>query len=118
MLAQMIAKTEFRDPDLAGQPITVTEVSVSPDLRNATVFVTPLTGDADAIIPALQRAAGFMRSELAASVKLRYMPSLTFEYDRRFDQAEHIDKLLRQPEVERDLADSDGADDTRDSHGA
>ena len=54
-LAQMIARTEFRDADLAGQPVTVTEVRVSPDLRNATVYVTPLVGEASIIVPALSR---------------------------------------------------------------
>ncbi|MCZ6510993.1 MAG: ribosome-binding factor A, partial [Alphaproteobacteria bacterium] len=55
-LAQMVSRTDFRDPDLAGQSITVTEVRVSPDLSNATVFVTPLVGEAEAIVPAVQRA--------------------------------------------------------------
>ena len=57
VLAEMVARAEFRDPDLAGQSITVTEVRVSPDLRNATVYVIPLAGDAATIVPALQRAA-------------------------------------------------------------
>lgn len=91
----MVARAEFRDPQLAGQSITVTEVKVSPDLRNATVFVTPLTGDPAAIVPALQRAAGFLRSQLGSAIKLRYTPSLTFEYDASFDQAERVDAVLQ-----------------------
>lgn len=104
-LAQMVTQTEFRDPDLVGQSITVTEVKVSPDLRNATVFVTPLVGDAETVVPALQRASSYVRGQLARAVKLRHTPSLKFEYDGSFDQAEHIGSVLQKPDVERDLAD-------------
>jgi ribosome-binding factor A len=104
-LAHMVTQTEFRDPDLAGQSITVTEVRVSPDLRNATVFVTPLVGEAETVVPALQRASAYMRGQLARAVKLRHTPSLKFEYDDSFDQAERIDLVLRKPDVERDLTD-------------
>jgi ribosome-binding factor A len=103
-LAQMVTQTEFRDPDLAGQSITVTEVRVSPDLRNATVFVTPLAGEAATVVPALQRAASFMRGQLSGKVKLRHTPSLKFEYDGSFDQAERIGAVLHSSDVERDLA--------------
>lgn len=108
-LAQMVAQTEFRDPDLVGQSITVTEVRVSPDLRNATVFVTPLAGEAETIVPALQRASAYIRGQLARAVKLRHTPSLKFEYDGSFDQAERIGSVLQKPDVERDLA-GEGAD--------
>lgn len=104
-LAQMVTQTEFRDPDLAGQTITVTEVKVSPDLRNATVFVTPLMGEAETVVPALQRASAYMRGQLARAVKLRHTPSLKFEYDDSFDQAERIGSVLQQADVERDLTD-------------
>ncbi len=104
VLAEMVARAEFRDPDLAGQSITVTEVRVSPDLRNATVYVTPLAGDAATVVPALQRAAGFMRGQLGRAVKLRHTPSLKFEHDRSFDQAQRIDSVLLKAGVERDRA--------------
>lgn len=104
-LAQMVTQTEFRDPDLAGQTITVTEVKVSPDLRNATVFVTPLMGEAETVVPALQRASAYMRGQLARAVKLRHTPSLKFEHDDSFDQAERIGSVLQQADVERDLTD-------------
>ncbi len=104
-LAQMMTQTEFRDPDLAGQSITVTEVRVSPDLRNATVFVTPLGGGADTVVAALQRASSYMRGQLAKAVKLRHTPSLKFEYDGSFDQAERIGAVLQKSGVERDIAD-------------
>ncbi len=101
----MVTQADFRDPDLAGQSITVTEVRVSPDMRNATVFVTPLVGDAQTIVPALQRAASYIRGQLASAVKLRHTPSLTFEHDDSFDQAERIGSLLQDAGVADNPAD-------------
>ena len=95
-LSQMVAQANFRDPDLANQPITVTEVKVSPDMRNATVFVIPLIGDAQTILPALSRAASYIRGQLSSSIKLRHTPNLKFEYDDSFDNAERIEMLLNQ----------------------
>jgi ribosome-binding factor A len=104
-LAQMVTQADFRDPDLAGQSITVTEVRVSPDMRNATVFVTPLVGDAQTIVPALQRASSYIRGQLSSAVKLRHTPSLKFEYDDSFDQAQRIDSLLQNTDSAPDPAD-------------
>jgi len=108
-LAQMVTQVDFRDPDLAGQSITVTEVRVSPDMRNATVFVTPLVGEAEAIVPALQRASSFIRGQLASAVKLRHTPTLKFEHDHSFDQAERIGSLLQNANVAPDLTDDGDA---------
>ena len=96
-LSQMVLQANFRDPDLVDQPITVTEVKVSPDMRNATVFVIPLIGDALTILPALSRATSYIRGQLSNSIKLRHTPNLKFEYDDSFDNAERIDMLLNQP---------------------
>ena len=108
-LAQMVNQVDFRDPDLAGQSITVTEVRVSPDMRNATVFVTPLVGEAEAIVPALQRASSFIRGQLASVVKLRHTPSLKFEHDHSFDQAERIGSILQKANIEPEVADDGDA---------
>jgi ribosome-binding factor A len=101
---------ELRDPALAGVSLTVTEVRVSPDLGNATAFVMPLGGtDTDSVVTALNRAAPFLRSQLAGRVTLRHLPALSFVADGAFDQGAHIDDLLRSPSVRRDL---DAAPDT------
>lgn len=117
-LAQMVTQIDFRDPDLVGQSITVTEVRISPDLSNATVFVTPLGGEAETIVPALQRAAAYLRGQLARAVKLRHTPSLKFEYDASFDQAELIGSILLKPDVERDVAEGDDGSDDGEADGA
>ncbi len=103
-LAHLLERGEIRDPGLAGTPVTVTEVRVSPDLRNATAFIMPLGGAGDAAaVDALMRARGYLRRRVADSVRLRTMPQFTFLLDPSFDEADHIEALLRQPEVARDL---------------
>lgn len=115
-LTRILERGDLRDPDLAGRPLTLTEVRVSPDLRNATLFVTPFGGgDAAPLVAALKRARSFLRHELAREIDLRHMPELWIEADTSLDNASRIDALLRSPEVRRDLdhVDSDGgADDT------
>jgi ribosome-binding factor A len=96
-LAQLLARGELRDPELAGVPITVTEVRASPDLKNATAYVMPLGGGEEApIIKALKRAAPFLRGRLAREVTLKFAPALTFELDNSFAEAERIETLLRE----------------------
>jgi ribosome-binding factor A len=104
VLAGVFLRAEFRDPELAGAQVTVTEVRVSPDLRNATAFVARLgRTDIDALLPALRRAAPFLRSQVAAEMRLRVAPQLSFQADTTLDEAMHIDRLLRSPAVARDL---------------
>jgi ribosome-binding factor A len=113
-IANVIERGEFRDPDLQGRAITVTEVRVSPDLRNATVFVVPLGGGEVApLIGGLKRAKAFLRHEISRAVELRAVPDLSFQPDTTFDEASRIDAILRRPEVRRDLepgADGDASD--------
>jgi ribosome-binding factor A len=104
IIANIIERGEIRDPDLVGRAITVTEVRVSPDLKNATVFVVPLGGGEVApLIKGLKRARAFLRHEMARQIDLRVVPDLSFEADTSFDEATRIDALLRSPEVRRDL---------------
>lgn len=103
-LADILIRSEIADPDLEGQDVTVTEVRVSPDLRNATAFVIPFAkGDPKVLKAALIRNQRFLRGELARRVELKYMPRLSFQIDDSFDQADRIETILRSPEVKRDL---------------
>lgn len=110
VLAGEFARTEFRDPDLADAQVTVTEVRISPDLKHATAFVARLgRSDIGALLPALRRAAPFLRSRLAHALRtLRHTPDLSFQPDTALDYAGHVDALLRSPEVARDLGDETG----------
>jgi ribosome-binding factor A len=104
LLAAEFTRGELRDPELAGETITVTEVRVSPDLKHATAFVARLgRSDVDALLPALRRAAPYLRSHLARSLRLRVAPDIAFQPDTALDYAQHVDNLLHRPEVARDL---------------
>ena len=104
-LAAVLARGDFRDPDLAGAHVTVTEVRASPDLKHMTAFVSGLGKPLpDANLQALRRAAPYLRTQVAKSVRLRAAPDLHFQQDTALDYAMHIDKVMRQPQVAQDLA--------------
>jgi ribosome-binding factor A len=104
VLAGVFARHEVRDPELAGVDITVTEVRIGPDLKHAIAFVARLgREDVDALLPALKRAAPFLRAQVAHRVRLKFAPDLTFQADRALVYASKIQRLLHSPEVARDL---------------
>ncbi len=114
-LAEMLERGEARDPELAGRVVTITEVRPAPDLKSATVFVMPLGGeDEAAALAALGRAAPYFRRKIAGELDLRYAPELRFALDTSFDTADRIERLLRSPDVARDLDESDGTDEPDD----
>ena len=103
-LARILRDGECRDPVLENASITVTEVSMSPDLRNATAFVMPLAGtNATEVVAGLERSAVFLKGLVAREVQLRNTPNLVFALDESFDRADRISALLTRPEVARDL---------------
>lgn len=104
LLAQAFTRGEFRDPELAGVNVTVTEVRISPDLKHATAFVARLgRTDIETLLPALKRAAPYLRGQLAHGMRLRVAPEIHFQPDTALDYAMHIDELLHRPDVQRDL---------------
>ena len=109
LLAEILRRETFHDPELLNaNMITVTSVEIGRDLKHATAFVMPLGGEnADTFLDALNRAAGFFRSSLASRMNLRYIPKVTFKLDYSFDEAEHIERLLRQEKVQKDLLKKD-----------
>jgi len=110
-LAAVLSRGELRDPDLRGVSVTVSEVRVSPDLRNATAFVMPLGGERPGeVIEALDRAAPFLKRQIGREVQLRHMPNLTFRRNETYDEATRIDTILRSSDVARDL-DSEAPED-------
>ncbi len=109
-VADILVDGSVHDADLEGHIITVPEVRMSPDLKLATIYVMPLGGrDTEIVIAALERNKKFLRGEVARRVSLKFAPDLRFRVDDRFDEAERIEKLLRTPAVQKDLA-SDSQD--------
>lgn len=104
LLSQVLGRDELRDPALQGRTITVTEVRISPDLKNATAFIVPLGGEnEEEVLKGLKRCSGYLRSACAQAMSMRYTPHLFFELDHSFDEAQRIEKLLLRPDVARDL---------------
>ena len=103
-LAQLLRPGELRDPALRDANVTVTEVRVSPDLRNATAYVMPLAGaNAGEVMRGLKRSAPFLKGRVARTVELRQVPNIAFALDTAFDTAARIATILHTPEVERDI---------------
>ena len=117
-LSGILRRGECRDPTLRDANIAVTEVRFSPDLRNATVFVMPLSGaNATEIVAGLKRGTPFLKRLVAHEVAFRYTPDLKFELDISFDQADRIAGLLARPDVERDLCRGGARPETHDDVG-
>lgn len=104
VLSELLQRGEVHDETLAKHLVSVTEVRMSPDLRHATVFVTPLLGEHEAaVLKALRTNTAFFQREVAARVRTKYAAKLKFLPDESFDEGTRIDQLLRKPEVARDL---------------
>ncbi|MBU6475645.1 MAG: 30S ribosome-binding factor RbfA [Alphaproteobacteria bacterium] len=105
LLVETLHRGSFHDPVLLeAHRVTVTAVEIGPDLKHATAYVMPLGGkDTEETLDALNRSAGYFRSELAPKMDLRYIPRITFKIDRSFDEAERIENLLKQDRVRRDV---------------
>ncbi len=108
-MAEILTRGEVHDPVIEAHLITVPEVRMSPDLRIATVYILPLRGeDNAAVLAALDRNKRHLRAEIARRVNLKFAPDIRFRIDERFDEAERIDRLLRTPQVRRDLDNDSG----------
>ena len=103
-VSELLAHGEVHDAVIETHLITVPEVRMSPDLRLATIYVMPLGGRDEAeVLSALERNKRYMRGVIAKKVNLKFAPDIRFRIDERFGEAERIEKLLRSPEVKRDL---------------
>jgi len=104
-LADMLSRGDVHDPVIERHMITVPEVRMSPDLRLATIYVMPLGGrDEEEVLAALENNKRYLRGEIARRINLKFATAIRFRIDERFDEAERIEKLLRTPAVQRDLA--------------
>ena len=110
VLSEILMRGDVHDDVLASHVVSVTEVRMSPDLRHATVFVKPLLGADEAqVLKALRTHTAFLQRSVASRVNTKYAAKLKFLADESFDEGSHIDRLLRDPKVARDL-DEDGGD--------
>ena len=111
-LSDILQRGEVRDDLLEKTVISISEVRMSPDLKIATAFVSPLgVADDDAVVEALNHHARFIRGRMGPALRqMKYMPEFRFRLDTSYDNFEKIDRLLRSPEVARDLDHDDNTD--------
>jgi ribosome-binding factor A len=107
-ITQVLQRGEVRDDLIEKTVISVSEVRMSPDLKIATAYVTPLgLPDHQGVIDALNRNAKYIRGRMGGQLRqMKYMPEVRFRDDTSFDNYKKIDDLLRSPEVQRDLDES------------
>ncbi len=92
----LILQNRVKDPGMG--VVTVTDVTITPDLKTAHVHDSVLGGDEErlAVRDALRRSKGFIRKELGRSLQLRYSPELAFIFDNSYEKGARIDRLLRE----------------------
>lgn len=106
ILSELLARGEVHDDVVSASHISVTEVRMSPDLRNATAYIKPLLGAGeDEVVQALRQNTAFLQREVAQRLGLKFAPKLRFRKDESFAEADRIEALLRDPKVARDLSD-------------
>ena len=109
-LVEIIQRESLREPALDGVSVTVSEVRVSPDLKQANVYAAPLGGDnQDEVITALNKVAPYLRGLLGKKIDMKFTPALNFRSDDTFAEAQRVDALLARPDVVRDLKDDEPA---------
>ncbi len=103
-LVDILREHEINDDALRGVSITLTQVRMSPDLRQALCFVEPLGGvHAPEVVKALNTHAKFLRGRLGRSIEMKFTPALKFVHDETFDDASRMNALFSNPKVAQDL---------------
>lgn len=104
-LADLLQRGEIADDLIETTVVSISEVRMSPDLKIATAFVSPLAAkDNDAVVQALNRNARFIRGRMSPVLRqMKYMPEVRFRLDTSYDNFARIDQLLKSPDVARDL---------------
>jgi len=94
-LSSIFMQGTIYEPELVGISITVPEVRISPDLRNATAFVFPLAGKApEGFVDALNRIAPQITHQVLKRAKLRHAPKINFKIDDSFENAHNIENII------------------------
>lgn len=105
-LADVLIRQECPMPELEGTSITVSEVRITPDLRHANAYVTPLGGkDVDKVVAVLNRYAGEFRHLVTSRIHTKFSPTIRFRPDKSFEEAKKITDILSSPHVRQDLGD-------------
>ncbi|MFC4254723.1 30S ribosome-binding factor RbfA [Altererythrobacter xixiisoli] len=108
VISEILTRQQVHDDTLNATTVSVTEVRMSSDLRQAKIFVKPLLGDdEEVVLQALRRNTAYLQREVAKRIGLKFAPKLKFVGDESFDEASRIDRLLADPRVSRDLGEDE-----------
>ncbi|MBY0355925.1 MAG: 30S ribosome-binding factor RbfA [Rickettsiales bacterium] len=109
-LAAVFLRGDTHIAELESTSVTVSEVRVSPDLKHATAYIITLGGaHVDVIVDILNEHCGEFRHQVTRQVAhLRYSPKIRFKKDESFEEAQKISNLMRDPRVQRDIAEAQG----------
>ena len=95
-LGQIFLRDEAKVPILETKNITVTEVRMSPDLKNARAYVIPLGGkNTEKVVDILTEFSHLIRKALSKKIEMKFLPRVSFVSDKSFDYAEKIEKLIQ-----------------------
>ena len=95
-LGQIFLRDEAKVPTIETRNITVTEVRMSPDLKNARAYVIPLGGkDTEKVVDVLTEFSYLVRKALSKKIDMKFLPKVYFVCDKSFDYAEKIEKLIK-----------------------
>ncbi len=95
LISNALIRNSFYDENIENNNITITEVNVSPDLKNAKVYVMPLGGENKLnVLNSLNRATGRLKKIISNDIKLRQTPKLVFKIDDTFEYAKKINNIL------------------------
>ena len=102
LISEIILMGDFKNEKLKKTQITVTEVSISPNLKKADVFVIS-RDNKKSFIKYLNEENFIFKKEIAKKLQLRFVPQLNFSFDNAFEYANKINKILKEPKVLKDL---------------
>ncbi len=96
LISNVLLRQTFYDHIIENNTITITEVSVSPDLKNACVYIMPLGGkNKTDVLDSLSKANGRIKKLISSNINLRQIPKLRFRIDETFEYARNIENILQ-----------------------
>jgi ribosome-binding factor A len=96
LISNVLLKETFYDEYINNNNITITEVNISPDLKNAKIFIMPLGGENQLeVVDSLNKVSGRIKKLISSNINLRQMPRLNFKIDKSFENAQNIENILK-----------------------
>ena len=104
VLATLLSRGELGNPLIDDASVTVSEVRISPDLKNATAYMLPLAGkNKEQVREALNDESGTIRYLLGKKLHLKFVPRITFRVDDSFENASRMNEIFKSAHVNQDL---------------